>query len=167
MSDDPNPPSDLVIGWEKVGRARADGLDDLLAAHWAEVALDQDRYPLAPDWPRYHALERQGVLRSVSARRKGRLVGYNVFFVQPPIHYSTSVWALNDVLFLHPDHRAGLLGYRLVRAAEELLKGIGVARVIYHTKLHVMLGSKRERPLGDLMKRLGYSQAEEVWGKNL
>jgi hypothetical protein len=153
------------IDWEGVDSALSDGLEDLLAAHWEEVALNRDDIPLAVDWSRYRQLERMGVLKALSMRKAGRLVGYNVFFVQPPIHYSTSVWAVNDILYLTPAERRGMAGARMIREAERRFFGeMKLAQIIYHTKLHLKLGA-RERVLGDLLRAMRYTQTEEVFAK--
>jgi GNAT superfamily N-acetyltransferase len=156
------------LEWESLDRALASGLEDMLVQHWEEVALDRDRFPLVPDWDRYRMLERVGVLRAVSLRTDAGLLGYNVFFVQPTLHYSTSTWAVNDILYLHPDHRKGLAGARLIRGAEPMLATLGVQKVIYHTKLDLYFGHGKARAtLGTFLERLGYRHAENVYAKVL
>src|SRR5699024_275904 len=77
----------------------------LLEAHYHEVAHYQD-IPLCPDRERYEAVEANGMLRLYTARDDaGALVGYAVFFVQTNAHYATSLQAVQDVLFVHPDYR--------------------------------------------------------------
>ena len=156
----------LEFKWLNLSEAMANGFEDLATLHWQEVALDQDRVPLAPDWTKYRHLERAGVLKAIGAWDRGRLVGYDAFFVQPTMHYSTSLWAVNDILYLDPDHRKGLAGARLIRASEGLLKEIGVEKVLYHTKLHVHYGHGKARgTVGDLLSALGYKHVENVYAK--
>jgi GNAT superfamily N-acetyltransferase len=166
MSDDKTQ-TEITFDWCRIGRAKDAGLEDLLASHWEEVALDQDRYALAPDWERYASLERQGVLRSIAAWRGQRLAGYNVFYVQAPIHYSRSLWALNDILYLTPADRRGTLGMRLIRKAEEMLSELGVKKIIYHSKVHLKLGARKTLTLGSLLARMGYTCEEEVFSRNV
>jgi GNAT superfamily N-acetyltransferase len=152
---------DPVYAWESVSGFLRDGMEDLLTAHW-------DTIPLAVDWEQYRWLERHGILRAISMRQAGQLIGYNVFFVRPTLHYSTSLWAVNDVIYLDPDHRKGMAGVRLIRAAEPMLRGIGVQQVLYHTKMHVHLGHGKARgTLGRLLTAMGYNLAEEVYSKIL
>jgi GNAT superfamily N-acetyltransferase len=158
--------SNLSFQWETVASTLEAGLEDLIALHWEEVALNKDAVPLSPDWSKYHLLERAGVLKVVGARLGKRLIGYDIFFVQPTMHYSSCLWAVNDILYLDPDHRKGLAGARLIRESEKMLKPLGVTKVIYHTKLHVHLGHGKARDtVGGLLKRLGYAHVEEVYAK--
>jgi len=161
-------PSDLTFAVETINDALRDGFEDLAAEHWAEVALDKDAVPLSPDWPKYRWLEKAGILKSITARRAGRLIGYDVFFVQPTLHYSTSTWAVNDILYLDPEERRGMAGARLILESEKLLREMGVQKVLYHTKLHVHLGHGKARGMvGDLLLKLGYKHVENVMAKLL
>lgn len=159
-------PSDLTFAFETINAVLQDGFEDMAALHWDEVALDKDAIPLAPDWEKYRWLEKSGILKSVAARRAGKLIGYDVFFVQPALHYSTSLWAVNDILYLDPEERRGMAGARLIRQAEKMLGALGVRKVIYHTKLHVHLGhGKAHGTVGDLLIKLGYKHVEDVLAK--
>lgn len=158
----------LTFAWETIDQARADGLDDLLALHWEEVALNKDAVPLAIDWPRYRVLEKTGALKALTMRQDGALIGYDVFFVQPTLHYATSTWALNDILYLTPEARKGLAGARMIRTAEQMLRELGVQKVIYHTKLHLNLGRRTDGDtVGRLLAAMGYTHVENVWAKML
>lgn len=160
--------SSFSFAFETIAQAQASGVADLLALHWEEVALNKDAVPLAPDWQRYRLLESAGVLKSVVMRQGGQLVGYDVFFVQPTLHYSTCVWALNDILYLAPEHRRGRAGILLIDAAERMLREIGVQKVIYHTKLHLDLGRHTGGDtVGRLLTHRGYAHIENVWAKML
>ena len=44
--------------------------------HWKELALNQDTIKLDPDWDKFYALDVQGILRILTVRVEGRLVGY-------------------------------------------------------------------------------------------
>lgn len=163
MSDAP-----LQISEQSIDHCLAHGLEDILAQHWQEIALDQDTTPLKVDWDSYRILERQRILRSFTAWRDGEFVGYNVFFVRPPLHYCSEVWGVNDILWLAPEERRGLTGVRLIKHVEPILQGEGVKKLIYHAKLHVNFGHGQSRgTLGRLMYRLGYLLSEEVWTKRL
>ena len=102
----------LTLEWEPLRRLLDEGVEELLARHWEEVAVDHDSIPLAPDWDRAFALQAAGVLRTAALRRNGRLIGYNAFHVLQPLHYRMTTHAVNDVLYVDPDERgtAGLRG---------------------------------------------------------
>lgn len=153
---------------ETLDAVLADDLEDLLAMHWQEVALDKDNTPLKPNWAAYRQLERAGVLHAMTMRLDGLLIGYDAFFVQPPLHYSTQTWAINDILYVMPEHRRGRAGVQLIQAAERYLAGLGVKKVVYHVKLHAYFGhGKAHATLGRLLKALGYNLVEEVYAKRL
>lgn len=76
-------------------------------------------------------LERMGGYRALLARGAGnRLIGYNSFFVQPPLRCVGTIWAINDVLYVMPEHR-GTLGIALIAQAEVDLKARGAAKLLY------------------------------------
>lgn len=133
--------------------------EPLLAAHWQEIALNRDLIPLAPDWPAYEALEAAGVLRIFTARDGGRLVGYFAVFVRPHLHYRDTIFAVNDVIYLAPEHRRGWAGPRLIQFAERCLRDDGVTVLAINTKRH--------RPFDLLLKRMGFGVAETVYQKVL
>lgn len=130
----------------------------LLEAHWREVAHYQD-IELKPDIAAYHQLQAMNELRCYTARDGGKLVGYAVFFVRPNPHYSSSLQAHQDVLFLLSDYRRGTTGVRLIQYAEEKLQAEGV-QVIYHH-------AKRTNKVGELLERLGYELVDEIYAKRL
>ena len=163
------PTPQFKIELESINELLADGLEDILSRHWEEIALDRDTTPLAVDWQTYRDLERAGILKPYVMRTpSGALMGYNVHFLRPPLHYSTERWSANDILFLDQRFRKGRAGIDLVRGVEPLLREAGAQKVIYHTKLHVEFGHGRARAtLGRLFQAMGYLLSEEVWTKRL
>jgi N-acetylglutamate synthase-like GNAT family acetyltransferase len=63
------------------------------------------------------------------------------------------------VLFLHPEHRSGFAGVRLIQYAEKQLKTLGV-QVVYHH-------AKRTNRVGELLERLGYEFVDGLYAKRL
>ena len=155
----------LTLEWEPLQRLLDDGVEELLAAHWDEVACDKDEIPLAPDWPRAFHLQRAEVLYTAGLRKDGRLIGYNAFHVTPHIHYRHSLHAVNDVIFLDPDAR-GAAGIKLVRGVEGMLREMGVAKILYRSKVHVRIGHRRGT-IGDMLARMGYRHDEDVYSRLL
>lgn len=155
----------IRVEWEPIARLLDDGIEDLTTRHWSEVALDQDVIPLAPDWARMAELEASGTFKILGARRSGRLVGYSAFLIAKSLHYRLTTHALNDVIFVDPDERAGGPGLRLIRRAEQLLtaevKPGEIIKILYHTKLHTPV------MVGDILGRIGYSKIEEIWSRTL
>lgn len=103
---------------------------ELTVLHHAEVSMiEPERF--APDHERYLKLEIAGFMRVFTARIDGKLVGYAIFLVVPHLHYGGMVWAAQDVLFVHPDHR-GRLSVEFVRWMDEKLAAEGVECIHRH-----------------------------------
>jgi GNAT superfamily N-acetyltransferase len=92
------------------------------------------------------------------ARRGEKMVGYSSYMVLPHLHYSKTLHAMNDAIFVMPKERGAGIG--LIRAAERALAEIarpGYVRIIYHAKLHV---ESERGTLARVFERLGYSAFE-------
>ena len=127
-------------------------VDELLALHYDELTRNKDRVKLSPMWKEYAALEMDGKFHVFTARDDGALVGYAAFFVTQHLHYADLTTAMNDVLFLHPDHRQGMTGIRLLKYCESELKKLGAQKLCWHAKL--------ETSLIPILQRLGYATEE-------
>ena len=127
----------------------------LLSLHWREIAHYQD-IELDPDWDFYR---RNPAIRVFTARVDNALIGYGVFFIGPNRHYKQSIQAVQDILFVHPDYRGGMVGYRLIRFCDEQLKSEG-AQAVYH---HV----KAAHDFGPMLVRQGYEVVDVVHAKRL
>ena len=127
--------------------------------HWLEIGLHHKQIPLEPDWERYAKMDLEGVSHMMTVRDDGILVGYYHAIVMPHLHYKSSLTAWSDLIYLHPLYRRGLTGYKLLRQAEKMLKGLGVQRSYVMTKAHL--------PINILMKRLKYRLVERTFTKLL
>jgi GNAT superfamily N-acetyltransferase len=132
----------------------------LLHDHWREIARYQD-IPLNVDLDRYRDAEENGSLRIYTVRLASRLVGYSVFFLATAPHYRTSLQAVQDVLYVDPEHRGGRIGLRLVRFSDLMLRNAENVQVVYH---HVKLAHPA---LGRLLEHVGYEAVETVYGRRL
>ena len=110
-----------------------DEIKTLSELHYGEVAEDKDSIPLSVDWGHYAGMERNQALRIYTARVDGALVGYNVFVLLYHPRYKTTLFAQNDVIFVHPEHR-GRRG-EFIDFADEQLKADGVVKATYHVKI--------------------------------
>jgi len=123
--------------------------------HWKEIALHKDKIKLEVNHAGYEALEALRILHLITARDEGLLVGYNVFFVSPHLHYASSITAVNDVLYLFPPYRVGWNGYKFLKFARDSLIERGCERIVMNMKLDHMFGP--------VLKRLGFNRSEEIW----
>lgn len=160
--------NELTLAWGSIDEGLVDGLEDLFALHWEEIEIEHAKVPLAVDWSGYRSLERGGSLRAAYLRLAGRLIGYNVFFVQPVLHHKLTTWAVNDVIYIDPAHRKGYAGAKLIRWCEKELAAQGVKVIFYSVKITGRLGSKHHRgSVGDLLVKLGYAPVEAAFAKYL
>jgi GNAT superfamily N-acetyltransferase len=144
---------------EHLTGALLDELQPLLQAHYDELTLNKDRVKLRPKWREYYALQANDMFVALTARDgTGRLVGYNAFFVNTHMHYADLRVAVNDVFYLHPDHRRGATALRFLRFTEDYFKD-RVHKVAYHFKA--------ANNFGPILQRIGYSAEEGVAAKLL
>lgn len=129
----------------------------LFEAHWKEIAVNQEKVPLDPDYDKYYLLEDMGVLHVVTARDNGTLVGYFVSIIETGLHYKQNVFAINDILFIHPDYRKGSVGIKLIKFTEQCLKDRGIdVLVMRHKAAH---------DFSRILERLGMTHTESVYMK--
>lgn len=156
------------IVWSSIDFGLERGLEDMLTLDWEEVENGRDDTPLAINWPHYRRLEREGVLRPAYMLAGGKLIGANIWFVHCPPHHSLTKWAVNDLIYLDPEHRRGFNGVRLISECESPLRDLGVKLILYTVKLHRRLGPESNRgSVGMLLRRLGYEPFEESFAKRL
>ena len=143
---------------EDLASVRASGVEALLERHWREIAHYQD-IELNVDWSVYEQAEALGKLRIFTARVDDELVGYAVFFVNHNPHYKDSLQAVQDILFLAPEHRKGRIGFGLLAFADMQLAGEGVQATYHH--------SKAAHNIGPLLERMGYELVDVIYAKRL
>jgi GNAT superfamily N-acetyltransferase len=139
---------------------REAGVEELLRAHWEEVAHFKD-IPLDVDWQTYAEVEARGRLLIIRVTVGAKLVGYAAYFVAFNPKYRTSLQATQDVIFVLPAYRGSRVGYRLVQMGDEHLKRELVQAVYHHTKV------KPELDMGPLLARQGYVMVDALWAKRL
>ena len=126
-------------------------------AHWTEIAHDQDKMPLAVDYPAYATLEAQDKLHVVTVRVDDELVGYHITFVHAHPHYASTLCGFVDVYYVHPAYRQGFLAVRLFRLVEMSLRERGVQKLFSSCKV--------DAPLGPLFQRLGWQPSDQLFTK--
>jgi hypothetical protein len=134
-------------------------VDDLLRAHYLELAKNQDRVALNPDWDHYKALELVGGLLLYTVRKDEELIGYACFFRSPHPHYKDLMLVSNDVLYLDAAHRVGRTGVRFIRYCEEQIRCAQADNccIAWHAKP----GTALEGMLG----RMGYQLQDVIYTK--
>lgn len=87
-----------------------------------------------------------------------KIVGYSIFFIREHAHYQRYV-AYQDVMYIHPDHRKGMTGYKFIKYIEGQLKDTEAEAILL---CHSVL-----RDLSPIFKRLGYSPIEVTYAKEI
>lgn len=141
--------------WERFS-AIARELIPLWQRHWEEVASDRDRVPLDPDFDQYYRLDLEGILRILTVRVDGELVGYSFSVIGPHLNYRSTLTAHTEKFWLAPEHRSGWTGVRLLRLTRRGLKDRGVKLHTINIKLSFQNGR-----VAKLLSRLGYT-ADEI-----
>lgn len=131
----------------------------LFVRHFAEVSHYQD-IPLSINWDKYYLFEENGFLRVYTARSdEGALIGYMLCIVQTNIRYSSSLQAVQDILFILPERRG--FGMKFIKWCEDRLREDGVQVLYQHTKLDPKLD------FSPILKRLKYEEVDRLWAKRL
>ena len=130
----------------------------LIEKHWEEIAVNQDKIKLNPDFDKYVQMNDCGVLKVYTARDDfGKLIGYFLVMLAPHLHYQDHVFAMNDILYVDPAYRGSTVAYRLIKFVEKQLKEEGVSVLMINMKVHA--------PFDRFLEGLGFSNTERVYTK--
>lgn len=103
----------------------------------------------------YRQLDEMGLLTITGAFSGEKLAGIAVMMLQPHPHYPTRIVAINDVLYLRPEHRRGTTGIQLMRFAIDAARSKGATMIEWHVKP----GSSLEF----IARRMGAEHRESVY----
>lgn len=134
---------------------RLEELKPLFPRHWEELALNQDKVPLDPQYEIYFARERAGELLLMTVREDAALIGYFIGFIAPGLHYRTCLTLTMDIFYIWPEARGKGAGFDLFKAVEAEAKRRGVQRM--------MVGSKLHKDASFLFEKLGYEEVERYY----
>lgn len=136
---------------------RLEEFKPLFPLHWQELALEQDKVPLDPQYEIYIEREKAGQLLFVTMRDLGEPIGYFIGFIAPGLHYRTCLTCTMDIFYVRKDRRNGTAGIRLFRAVEAELKRRGVQRWFMGSKVHADASA--------LFERIGAAKVETYYSK--
>lgn len=154
----------MIIVKEESLTATLEELKPLFQPHWRELALDQEKVPLDPQYDTYLARDALGEVLLVTARDGTKLAGYFIGFVAPGLHYKTCLTLIMDIFWVHPDYRGEdslgkveelMLGEELFKVMHQAAKQRGVQRIFVGSKLH--------RDASNLFEQLGYREVERYF----
>ena len=146
----------LKCRWEPFSKV-ADEARSLFTRQQAEIGEDYE--PLDPDWDFYYAYERAGSCAVWTARTmEGVLAGYVVWITSRGRHAVETIFAEADLLYLAPEWREGLTGYKFLKSAIAAIRKEGPD--IIRVETNDLFEDGR---VGVLLKRLGFRRVGTVW----
>tara|TARA_Y100000592_G_C5301542_1_gene235744 strand:- start:68 stop:520 length:453 start_codon:yes stop_codon:yes gene_type:complete len=148
----------MIFALESLANVKED-IKPLIEKHWELVALNQGVIKLNPDWEKYAQMDQSGLLRIFTARKNHELVGYCVLVVSQSLHYKDHIFANNDVVFVLPEYREGMTGYKLIKYAEDYCRENNVSLLNINTKVHL--------PFDSLMLGMNFELIERIYSKYL
>lgn len=150
--------SKLEIKKEEFTRELFDEVYPLLVTHYEEIARYKD-IELSVNVDRYVQLQQLGMLSVTTARVDDVIVGYVCYMITPNLHYSNSKQAVQDVIYVDPNHRRSRIAFMLLDESEEQLKRAGVQLVMQHVKVY--------HDFSKLLVRNGYEFVEKIFMKRI
>lgn len=153
-----------VFAWEPISTALASGIEDLIVFDWEEVTQGLDYPPLDINWPEYLMLERMGRYRGVTARKAGKLIGYNGYDIIHPRRHKSTLWAFGDAMYIDPLQRKGALAFKFLSESHRLLREMGVKYVTKGDMAVENLATAKPRAsFGDLLVKAGYRPFDRTY----
>lgn len=109
-------------------------LKPLLEDHYKELALDQDKIPLDPDWAEYDRLEKLLRYHFYTVRDQGQLIGYYGCIIGGHLHYLSTPHAITDLFWINPAYRKLGIGREFFENIEFLLRQFSIKKVVCGAK---------------------------------
>lgn len=130
----------------------------LLSRHYRELA-DEFYGPLNPDLAIYKKMDEMGALRIFTIRDENILVGYQIFFLGTHPHSKDFYEATQDVMYLTPEARRGLTGYKFLKWCTEQLATYSV------NVIHQRISARND--FGPILERMGFQLEDLTYSKKL
>jgi len=132
----------------------------LLPEHMAEMNYFQKNgAKFDPDYTKYMRGQDAGHFLLVTAKDKGVLIGYIVFYVDSPVRFKSTIYAKEDLYYVKPEYRRQGIAKRLFAEAEILLKEYNVDFMLATTKTYL--------DRSGLLEGAGFECYEKVFGKKI
>ena len=131
----------------------ADDAMQLFKDHYDEIAERTDVIELNPNVEQYNFMFNKNMLEIHTARDDGKLVGYSIWFVVNHIHYKKSLTATSDVLYITPNYRNGMFGYKFIKWTTNEIKKRKPQRIFFHVKPFLDYGHLLERLGGHFFEK--------------
>ena len=118
------------------GKECFDEISKMFEKHYEELSVTKG-FKLNPDYNVYWEADKRKTLRVILCKDDNKIIGYIVYFIGLNLHYKDCLLATEDIYYLDPEYRKGLIGPKMFIFAEKYLKSIGVDMIRYSTKTHL------------------------------
>ena len=138
----------LIIDWEPFSSVWPEAID-LARAHFQEVegSLTAKR-PFNVNAEDMRKFDEAGIIRIITARIDGKLVGYTTITIMPDIESMGMTFGNQGAIYVAPGHQKLWLGSKMVDFAAAGAKALGCKYMLLH---HRLLG--RGVKMGALFRR--------------
>lgn len=116
--------------------------------------FDPDQFLPNPEF--YFMQEERGIVRLFTMRHGGKLTGYQVFFCSHHPRYPQIACAIQDVMYVAPEHR-GVASLRFLKFADGILEGDGMKPMRH--------ASAKNLAFARLLEHCGYQLLEQTFMK--
>lgn len=134
---------------ERISVIRDEGMT-IVKRHYEEIAQFKQVQELDPDWDAYDRAEKADKLWVMTARHGGAMVGYIIMILAFDMHYRKMFRATEDVHYIIPEYRKGILGYKMLALTTKEMKARGCKTITFRTKADQNHGKLFERLGGEL-----------------
>jgi hypothetical protein len=131
----------------------------LMVENHAETGVPSKHHKFAPNRAQFERLDELGFLRVFTARKAGKLVGYSVFLVMPPLNYPDDLFAICHVAYVAPEIRGTYSSGKYFIWVEAQLEHEGVTDIGRQ--------STERFDVSETYKHFGYTKSETVWHRSV
>jgi hypothetical protein len=153
----PASPEGTLYQWEQWSLVLPE-LAPLFKRYFAELGPTAEGLELDPDWRRYFEYERSDILKVWTARAP-HIIGFVLCLLTRPMHYD-ALYCFSDTVYLAPEWRKGLRGYRMVKRLLSALEGMNVKAFRFETnaafdpRVELLLKRLEFAPAGLVLQRM-------------
>jgi len=127
----------------------------LFDEHHKEVSERQDLIDHNLNVDQYQIMEDRNMLEILTIRDDGKLIGYQSWILFKALHYKTVLTVSSDLLYILPEYRKGLFGYKFLKWSLSVIKKRKPQRVL--------IGIKPKNDFSKILKRLGANHFETTY----
>ena len=131
----------------------------LMVENHFETGIESKHSRFSPNRAQFERLDELGFLRVYTARKSGKLVGYSVFLVMPPLNYPDDLFAICHVAYVSPEIRGTFSSGKYFIWVEHQLEREGVTDIGRQ--------STERFDVSETYKNFGYVKSETVWHRSI